>query len=303
MSLSRLSLVSIACGAAVFAQARADDLTTQLPPPPRTSKAKAVKPAKVTPSRSRRASAASILEPLRSARRHDGRQEKPASGRLVPVPDAEGAERRPVAHCGLGWRWTQVRLLNGEPSPEQARAGTEIAAPSAALASLLEDSGLAPYATGWAGVGNRTFMRPLASGLVWIVCGAAACTQALADDLTPQQSQPPPTSAAEGQGAEGRQARAVASGRRRRRQVLEPLRSARRRGKGDGRGFPGSPDSHVGRSERRGVVHLQMACDQRARGPLLARARPGPRRSGQHVLGRTETRFLTASLREGWHAA
>ena len=50
MSLSRLSLVSIACGAAVFAQARADDLTTQLPPPPRTSKAKAVKPAKVTPS-------------------------------------------------------------------------------------------------------------------------------------------------------------------------------------------------------------------------------------------------------------
>ena len=49
---------------------------------------------------------------------------------------------------------------------------------------------------------------------------------------------------AEGQGAEGRQARAVASGRRRRRQVLEPLRSARRRWKGDGRGFLGSPDSH-----------------------------------------------------------
>ena len=50
MSLSRLSLVSIACGAAVFAQARADDLTTQLSQPPRSSKAKAPKPAKVAPS-------------------------------------------------------------------------------------------------------------------------------------------------------------------------------------------------------------------------------------------------------------
>jgi hypothetical protein len=50
MSLSRLSLVSIACSAAVFAQARADDLTAQLPQPPRTSKAKALKPAKLAPS-------------------------------------------------------------------------------------------------------------------------------------------------------------------------------------------------------------------------------------------------------------
>jgi hypothetical protein len=53
MSLSRLSLVSIACAAAVFAQARADDLTTQQPQPPqpaRTSKAKALKPAKLAPS-------------------------------------------------------------------------------------------------------------------------------------------------------------------------------------------------------------------------------------------------------------
>jgi hypothetical protein len=50
MSLSRLSLVSIACGAAVFAQARADDLTTQLPQPPLTSKAKAPKAAKLAPS-------------------------------------------------------------------------------------------------------------------------------------------------------------------------------------------------------------------------------------------------------------
>jgi hypothetical protein len=50
MSLSRLSLVSITCGAAVFAQARADDLTTQPPQPSRTSKAKAPKPAKLAPS-------------------------------------------------------------------------------------------------------------------------------------------------------------------------------------------------------------------------------------------------------------
>ena len=37
-------------------------------------------------------------------------------------------------------------------------------------------------------------MSLLRQGVVWIVCGAAACTQALADDLTPPQSQPPPTS-------------------------------------------------------------------------------------------------------------
>lgn len=51
MSLLRLSLVWIACGAAVFAQARADDLTAQQPQPPRTSKARAPKPAKLAPSR------------------------------------------------------------------------------------------------------------------------------------------------------------------------------------------------------------------------------------------------------------
>jgi hypothetical protein len=50
MSLFRLGLVSIACGAAAFAQAHADDLTDQLPQPPRTSKAKALKPAKPAPS-------------------------------------------------------------------------------------------------------------------------------------------------------------------------------------------------------------------------------------------------------------
>jgi hypothetical protein len=50
MSLLRLGLVSIACGAAVFAQARADDVTDQPPQPPRTSKAKAPKPAKLAPS-------------------------------------------------------------------------------------------------------------------------------------------------------------------------------------------------------------------------------------------------------------
>jgi hypothetical protein len=51
MSLLRLSFVSIACSAAIFAQARADDLTAQLPQPPRTSKAKAPKPAKPAPPR------------------------------------------------------------------------------------------------------------------------------------------------------------------------------------------------------------------------------------------------------------
>jgi hypothetical protein len=50
MSLLRLGLVSIACGAAVFAQARADDVTDQPPQPPRTSKAKAPKPAKLAPA-------------------------------------------------------------------------------------------------------------------------------------------------------------------------------------------------------------------------------------------------------------
>ena len=50
MSLSRLSLVSIACGAAVFAQARADDLTTRLPPTPSNVEGEGGQPAKVTPS-------------------------------------------------------------------------------------------------------------------------------------------------------------------------------------------------------------------------------------------------------------
>jgi hypothetical protein len=48
MNLLRLSLVWIACGAAVFAQAHAQDLTT--PQPPRTTKAKAPKPARLAPS-------------------------------------------------------------------------------------------------------------------------------------------------------------------------------------------------------------------------------------------------------------
>jgi len=50
MSLLRLGLVWIACGAALFAQARARDLTAPQPQPLRTSKAKAPKPAKLAPS-------------------------------------------------------------------------------------------------------------------------------------------------------------------------------------------------------------------------------------------------------------
>ena len=114
MSLLRLSLVSIACGAAVFAQARADDLTTQLPQPPRTSKAKAPKPAKLAPSQAGDLSSIKFSNPYAPPEGDHGREEKPASGRLVPVPGADGAERRPVAHGGLGRGWTQVRLLSAD---------------------------------------------------------------------------------------------------------------------------------------------------------------------------------------------
>ena len=53
MSLLRLSLVWIVCGAAACAQARADDLTAALPEPPRPSaaKVKPLKPHKLAPSR------------------------------------------------------------------------------------------------------------------------------------------------------------------------------------------------------------------------------------------------------------
>ena len=63
MSLLRLGLVSIACGAAVFAQARADDLTAQPPQPPGTSKAKALKPAKLAPSRANPLSSVKFSNP------------------------------------------------------------------------------------------------------------------------------------------------------------------------------------------------------------------------------------------------
>jgi hypothetical protein len=59
---------------------------------------------------------------------------------------------------------------------------------------LLGDNGLVQSATGWANVGHGAFMNLLRHGLVWIICGAVACTPALADDLTPQQPQPPPAS-------------------------------------------------------------------------------------------------------------
>jgi hypothetical protein len=63
MGLLRLGLVSIACGAAVFAEARADDLTDQLPQPPRTSKAKALKPAKPAPSQANALSGIKFSDP------------------------------------------------------------------------------------------------------------------------------------------------------------------------------------------------------------------------------------------------
>jgi hypothetical protein len=93
MSLSRLSLVSIACGAAVFAQARADDLTTQLPQPPLTSKAKAPKAAKLAPSQAGDLSGIKFSNPYAPP---EGatvvkKSQLPAASYSYPGPDAPGS--------------------------------------------------------------------------------------------------------------------------------------------------------------------------------------------------------------------
>ena len=211
LSLLRLGLVSIVCGAAVFAQARADDLTTRPPPPPRTSKAKAPKPAKLAPSQASGLSSIKFSDPY------------------APPEGATAVKKSQLPAASYPY-----------PAPTEPKGGL----------SLTVGSGGADSSSASKRLGRRPPSPP----------------------------------------------RRKADGVRRRRQVLEPLRSARRRWlKATGGDFLGSPDSHVGRSERRGVVPPTNGMRPAAADPL-ERARPvWPRRSGQHVLGRTETRFLTAS--------
>jgi hypothetical protein len=59
---------------------------------------------------------------------------------------------------------------------------------------LLGNSDLVQSAMKRPNAGNSSLMNLLRRGLVWIVCGAAACAQAFADDVAAQQPQPPPTS-------------------------------------------------------------------------------------------------------------
>ena len=109
-----------------------------------------------------------------------------------------------------------------------------------------------------------------------------------------------PNGAGEGQLRQAPQGHAVSNGRTRRRQVLEPVRSARWRREGGGRGFPGSLEGRANRSERRRLIHLQMACDQRSRGPVQRRdPQGGPRRPGRHLHGRTEARLLKRNRNDG----
>jgi hypothetical protein len=155
-------------------------------------------------------------------------------------------------------------------------------------------------APGQAGPGNSVFMSLLRQSLVWIVCSAAACAQARANDLSAAQPQPSRTAPAKANSAKLHK--------------VTPSRTDEL----DGVKFshPYAPPVGAGKAAGGDFPAVQRAAPIAPKGDVsftykwhatndpvdpynAVTHKEGPRRPGRHLHGRTEARLLKRNRNDG----